>query len=75
VAALRDFNLGITLQRDARILKRKSNSWQPQRKTQLCARFFKARSSDALLGYDGDAEESAKEAVGLSQDLPTQRST
>ena len=72
VAALRDFNLGITLQRDGKNLEAQKQFLAATKEDPSFAlAFSRLAQVDALLGYDGDAEESAKEAVGLSQDLPT----
>ena len=71
VAALRDYNQGVGLQRQG---------WNLQAQTQFEAAtkadpsfplaFSKLAQTYSSLGYDREAEQSAKKAVVLSQDLP-----
>ena len=71
VAALRDYNLGITLQRDGKNLEaQKEFQSATQEDSTFAIAFSRLAQVDSVLGYDSEAEEAAKEAVGLSQDLP-----
>ena len=71
VAALRDYNQGIGLQRDGKNLDAQKQFEQATKEDPTFAlAFSKLAQAYSSLGYDSEAEQSAKKAVGLSQDLP-----
>jgi tetratricopeptide (TPR) repeat protein len=71
VAALRDYNQGIGLQRDGKNLDAQKQFEQATKEDPSFAlAFSKLAQAYSSLGYDSEAEQSAKKAVGLSQDLP-----
>ena len=71
VAALRDYNQGIGLQRDGKNLDAQKQFENATKEDPTFAlAFSKLAQAYGSLGYDSEAEQSAKKAVGLSQDLP-----
>jgi eukaryotic-like serine/threonine-protein kinase len=71
VAALRDYNQGIGLQRDGKNLDaQKQFEAATKEDPTFALAFSKLAQAYSSLGYDSEAEQSAKKAVGLSQDLP-----
>ena len=71
VAALRDYNQGIGLQRDGRNLDaQKQFEAATKEDPTFALAFSRLAQTYGSLGYDSEAEQSAKKAVELSQDLP-----
>jgi serine/threonine protein kinase/tetratricopeptide (TPR) repeat protein len=71
VAALRDYNQGIGLQRDGKNLEaQKQFEAATKEDPTFALAFSKLAQAYSSLGYDSEAEQSAKKAVELSQDLP-----
>ncbi len=71
IAALRDYNQGIGLQREGKNLEAKKQFEAASREDPTFAlAFSKLGQTYSSLGYDSEAEQSAKKAVDLSQDLP-----
>ncbi len=71
VAALRDYNQGIGLQRDGRNLDaQKQFEAATMEDPTFALAFSRLAQVDSSLGYDSEAEQSARKAVELSQDLP-----
>jgi serine/threonine protein kinase/tetratricopeptide (TPR) repeat protein len=71
IAALRDYDLGIASQRDGKNLEaRKQFEAATKEDPTFALAFSKLAQTYSSLGYDGEAEQSAKKAVQLSQDLP-----
>ncbi len=71
IDALRDYNQGIDLQRDGRNLEaQKQFEAATKEDPNFALAFSKLAQTYVSLGYDNEAEQSAKKAVALSQDLP-----
>jgi tetratricopeptide (TPR) repeat protein len=71
VEALRDYNQGIGFQRDGKNLDaRKQFEAATKADPSFALAFSKLAQTYSSLGYDSEAEQSAKKAVQLSQDLP-----
>ncbi|MGO9519348.1 MAG: tetratricopeptide repeat protein [Candidatus Korobacteraceae bacterium] len=71
VAALRDYNQGVGLQRDGKNLEaQKQFEAATKEDPTFALAFSKLAQTYGSLGYDSEAERSAKKAVGLSEDLP-----
>jgi serine/threonine protein kinase/tetratricopeptide (TPR) repeat protein len=71
IAALRDYDQGIALQRDGRNLDaQKQFEAAAKEDPNFALAFSRLAQVDSSLGYDSEAEQSARKAVGLSQDLP-----
>jgi tetratricopeptide (TPR) repeat protein/predicted Ser/Thr protein kinase len=71
IAALRDYNQGIGLQRDGKNLEaQKQFEAAAKEDPTFALAFSKLAQTYSSLGYDSEAEQSAKKAVDLSQDLP-----
>jgi tetratricopeptide (TPR) repeat protein/predicted Ser/Thr protein kinase len=71
VAALREYNQGINSQRDGKNLEaQKQFEAATKDDPAFALAFSKLAQAYSSLGYDSEAERSAKKAVGLSQDLP-----
>ena len=71
VAALRDYNQGIGLQRDGRSLDaQKQFEAATKEDPTFALAFSRLAQTYSSLGYDSEAEQSARKAVELSQDLP-----
>ena len=71
VAALRDYDQGLGLQRDGKNLEaQKQFEAATTEDPAFALAFAKLGQVYSSLGYDSEAEQSAKKAVGLSQDLP-----
>jgi eukaryotic-like serine/threonine-protein kinase len=71
IAALRDYNLGAGLQRDGKNLDAKKQfEVATAEDPNFALAFSRLAQSYSSLGYDSEAEQSAKKAVGLSHDLP-----
>ncbi len=71
VAALRDYNQGIGLQRDGRNLDaQKQFEAATKEDPTFALAFSRLAQTYSSLGYDSEAEQSARKAVELSQDLP-----
>ncbi len=72
IDALRDYNQGVSLQRDGRNLEaQKQFEAATQGDPKFALAFSRLAQIYSSLGYDSEAEQSAKKAVALSQDLPT----
>jgi len=71
LVALRDYNQGIQAQRDGKNLEaQKQFDAATKDDPSFALAFSRLAQSDGALGYDNDAELSARKAVDLSQDLP-----
>jgi serine/threonine protein kinase/tetratricopeptide (TPR) repeat protein len=71
MAALRDYNQGVELQRDSKNLEaQKEFDAATKEDPTFALAFSRLAQTYSSLGYDGEAEQSAKKAVDLSQDLP-----
>ena len=71
IDALRDYNQGVDFQRDGRNLEaQKQFEAATKEDPAFALAFAKLAQSYSSLGYDSEAEQSAKKAVALSQDLP-----
>ena len=71
IAALRDYDQGIGLQRDGKNLEAQKQFESATKEDPTFAlAFSKLAQAYSSLGYDSEAEQSAKKAVELSQDLP-----
>jgi len=71
IDALRNYNQGIDSQRDGRSLEAQKHFEDATKEDPSFAlAFSKLAQTYSSLGYDSEAEQSAKKAVGLSQDLP-----
>ncbi|MGB9234048.1 MAG: tetratricopeptide repeat protein [Terriglobales bacterium] len=71
LVALRDYNQGIGLQRDGKNLEaQKEFEAATKEDPSFALAFSKLAEVYSSLGYDNEAEQSAKKAVDLSQDLP-----
>lgn len=71
VAALREYNQGINSQREGKNLEaQKQFEAATKDDPAFALAFSKLAQAYSSLGYDSEAERSAKKAVGLSQDLP-----
>ena len=71
VAALRPYNQGIGFQRDGKNLEAEKQFEAATKEDPTFAlAFSRLAQTYSSLGYDSEAERSAKKAVGLSQDLP-----
>jgi serine/threonine protein kinase/tetratricopeptide (TPR) repeat protein len=71
IAALRDYDQGIGLQRDGKNLEaQKQFEAATKEDSTFALAFSKLAQAYSSLGYDSEAEQSAKKAVELSQDLP-----
>jgi serine/threonine protein kinase/tetratricopeptide (TPR) repeat protein len=71
VAALRDYNEGLTLQRDGKNLEaQKQFDAAAKADSNFALAFARLAQTDSTLGYDSEAEQSAQKAVMLSQNLP-----
>jgi eukaryotic-like serine/threonine-protein kinase len=71
IAALRDYNQGVELQRDGKNLEaQKQLQTATQEDPNFALAYAKLSQSYSSLGYDIEAEQSAKKAVELSRDLP-----
>jgi len=71
VPALRAYNEGLGLQRDGKNLEaQKQFELASKEDPSFALAFSRLAQSYSSLGYDGEAEQSAQKAVGLSQDLP-----
>jgi serine/threonine protein kinase/tetratricopeptide (TPR) repeat protein len=71
VAALRDYNQGVGLQRDGKNLEaQKQFEAATKEDPSFAMAFSRLAQVYSSLGYDSEAEQSAKKAVELSQDLP-----
>ncbi len=71
MAALRDYNQGIELQRDGKNLEaQKEFEAATKEDPAFALAFSRLAQTYSSLGYDSEAEQSAKKAVDLSPDLP-----
>jgi eukaryotic-like serine/threonine-protein kinase len=71
IAALRDYNQGVEFQRNGKNLEaQKQFEAATKEDPAFALAFSRLAQSYSSLGYDSDAEQSAKKAVQLSQDLP-----
>ena len=71
MAALRDYNQGVGLQRDGQNLEaQKEFEAATKEDPSFALAFSRLAQTYSSLGYDSEAERSAKKAVDLSQDLP-----
>ena len=71
VDALRDFNLGMIQQRDGKNMEaQKLFESATQKDPNFALALARLAQSYSTLGYDGEAEQVAKKAVAMSQDLP-----
>ncbi|HKN71373.1 MAG TPA: tetratricopeptide repeat protein [Terriglobales bacterium] len=71
IAALRDYDRGIGLQRDGKNLEAQKQFEAASKEDPTFAlAFSKLAQAYSSLGYDSEAEQYAKKAVELSQDLP-----
>ena len=71
LVALRDYNQGIGLQRDGKNLEaQKQFEAATKEDPTFALAFSRLAQTYSSLGYDNEAEQSAKKAVDLSQDLP-----
>jgi len=71
IAALRDYNQGIGLQRDGKNLEaQKQFEAATKGDPTFALAFSKLAQAYSSLGYDSEAEQSAQKAVDLSQNLP-----
>ena len=71
IAALRDYNEGVGLQRDGKNTEaQKKFEAATKEDSSFGLAFAKLAQSYSSLGYDGEAEQSAQKAVALSQNLP-----
>jgi tetratricopeptide (TPR) repeat protein len=71
VAALRAYNQGIGFQRDGKSLEARNKfEMATQEDPVFALAFSRLAQSYSSLGYDNEAEQSAKKAVDLSQNLP-----
>ncbi len=71
VAALRDYNQGIGFQRDGKNLEAEKQFQAATKEDPAFAlAFSKLAQTYSSLGYDSEAEQSARKALGLSQNLP-----
>lgn len=71
VAALKDYNQGIELQRDGKDLEaQKQFEASTKEDPNFALAFARLAQSYGTLGYDNEAEQSARKAVELSQNLP-----
>jgi tetratricopeptide (TPR) repeat protein/predicted Ser/Thr protein kinase len=71
VAALRDYNQGIELQRDGKNLEAQKHFEEATKEdASFALAFSRLAQAYSSLGYDNEAEQSAKKAVTLSQNLP-----
>ncbi len=71
VDALRDYNQGLQLQRDGKDLEaQKKFEAATKEDPNFALAFSRLGQAYSRLGYDSEAEQSAKKAVGLSQNLP-----
>ncbi|MCU1300766.1 MAG: Serine/threonine-protein kinase PknB [Candidatus Sulfotelmatobacter sp.] len=71
VEALRDYDQGIVLQRGGKILEaQKQFEAATKADSNFALAFSKLAQSYSSLGYDSEAEQSARRAVELSQNLP-----
>jgi serine/threonine protein kinase/tetratricopeptide (TPR) repeat protein len=71
IDALRDYNQGIGLQRDGKNLEaQKQFEAAAKEDPTFALAFSKLAQTYSSLGYDSEAEQSAKKAVDLSPDLP-----
>ena len=71
VDALRDYNQGLQLQRDGKDLEaQKHFEAATKEDSNFALAFARLAQAYSRLGYDSEAEQSAKKAVGLSQNLP-----
>jgi eukaryotic-like serine/threonine-protein kinase len=69
--ALRDYNLGIESQRDGKNLEaQKHFEAATTEDPKFALAFSRLAQINGALGYDNDAEQAARKAVDLSQDLP-----
>jgi eukaryotic-like serine/threonine-protein kinase len=71
VEALRDYNLGVGLQRDGKNVEaQKQFEAATKADSGFALAFARLAQAYSSLGYDGEAEQAANKAVNLSQDLP-----
>jgi eukaryotic-like serine/threonine-protein kinase len=71
VAALRDYNQGLQLRRDGKNLDAlKALQDAIKEDPQFAMAYSRLAETAAALGYDGDAEQSSRRAIDLSQKLP-----
>jgi eukaryotic-like serine/threonine-protein kinase len=71
LGALRDYNQGLDLQRDGKNLEaQKEFEAATKEDPAFALAFSRLAQTYSSLGYDSEAEQSAKKAVDLSQDLP-----
>ena len=71
VEALRDYNLGVSLQREGKNLEAEKQFEASTREDPTFAlAFSKLAQTYAVLGYDNQAEQAAQKAADLSQNLP-----
>jgi tetratricopeptide (TPR) repeat protein len=71
VAALREYNQGVNSQREGKNLEaQKQFEAATKDDPAFALAFSRLAQAYSSLGYDSEAERSAKKAVGLSQDLP-----
>ena len=71
IDALRDYNKGTDLQRDGRNLEAQKQLEEATKEDPgFALAFSKLAQAYSSLGYDSEAEQSAKKAVALGQDLP-----
>jgi len=71
VEALRDYNQGVSFQRDGKNLEaEKQFEAATKADPSFALAFSKLAQAYSTLGYDGEAEQSAQKAVTLSQELP-----
>jgi eukaryotic-like serine/threonine-protein kinase len=71
VDALRDYNQGISFERDGKSLEaQKQFEAATRADSNFALAFSKLAQTYSNLGYDSEAEQAAQKAVGLSQSLP-----
>jgi len=71
IVALRDYDLGIALQRDGKNLEAQKQFEEATKEDPgFALAFSRLAETYSVLGYDSEAEQSAKKAVDLSPDLP-----
>ncbi len=71
IVALRDYNQGVELRRDGKDLEaQKQFEAATKEDPNFALAFSRLAQTYGSLGYDSEAEQSAKKAVGLSQDIP-----
>jgi tetratricopeptide (TPR) repeat protein/predicted Ser/Thr protein kinase len=71
VSALRDYNQGVQLMRDGKNLEAiKILQVAIKEDPQFALAYSRLAETDSALGYDNDAEQASRKAVGLAEQLP-----